>query len=89
MRQNPLGGRLAKATPRLFPYAGPAILLVLVAGWAWLLLVEVSRGSTAAACLNSAFRDPVTGREQGIGPVRVQPDGTIICSGGILHRVSR
>ncbi len=89
MRQNPTGARLVEAAPCLLRWTGLAILIVLVTAWAWLLLVEVSRGSTAAACLNSAFRDPVTGREQGIGPVRVQPDGTIICSGGILHRVSR
>lgn len=92
MRQKPSGGRSAKATPCLLPQIGCAILLVLVAGWAWLLLGEVRRRSSAtaaASCLAAVFRDPVTGREQGIGPVRVQPDGAITCRSGILHRLSR
>ena len=92
MRQRLLGALRARAASPLLHYIGPAAMLALAVGCGGLLLAEVrgvSPSNEAMACLKAAFRDPVTGREQGIGPVRVQPDGAIICRSGVLHRISR
>ncbi len=52
--------------------------------WAVLALarfVLAGPEDSAAACRHRIYRDPVTGREQGIGEARIARDGTAICGG--------
>lgn len=60
--------------------------------WAVVLLARMfgtGPEDSAAACLHAIYRNPVTGREQGIGEARVAADGTMICRGSIHHAGSR
>ncbi len=56
--------------------------LVMAAVWVALLLTSLfDHGPVddASACRRMIYRDPVTGREQGIGEARIALDGTMRC----------
>ena len=52
--------------------------------WAAALLLrlfETGPQDSVTACRNMIYRDPLTGREQGIGTARIAPDSAITCHG--------
>ena len=60
----------------------PAGILAIGVLWAALLLISLfDHGPVddASACRRMIYRDPVTGREQGIGEASITSDGTMNC----------
>jgi len=52
--------------------------------WAVLLLARFLTAGpedSVTACRDAIYRDPVTGREQGIGSARIARDGAMTCHG--------
>ncbi|QEL24365.1 hypothetical protein FQV39_18600 [Bosea sp. F3-2] len=59
-------------------------ILVIGTLWAAMLLLRLFDAGfvdSASACRRMIYRDPVTGREQGIGEARIAPDSVIECDG--------
>lgn len=82
---SPPAGRLAR---RARLGAG----LALAAVWLGVTLSHLlASGPTdsAAACRHAIYRDPVTGREQGIGSARVGSAGSMTCDGVTYRADSR
>lgn len=54
--------------------------------WATLVFLRfsyVGPEDSVTACRHAIYRDPVTGREQGIGSARIAQDGAMTCHGVI------
>lgn len=67
-----------------WPRRGEAICWALGALWAAILLARflgAGPEDSVTACRSAIYRDPVTGREQGIGSARVGRDGAMTCHG--------
>lgn len=57
-------------------------VIAAAAMWVSLVFLRIfgaDTADTASACSRMVYRDPVTGREQAIGAVRIAADGTIRC----------
>lgn len=79
---SPKVGRKARLPLRPLLLAGCGC--VVAALWAALVLLRVFASGpedSATACRHAIYRDPVTGREQGIGPARIAADGKATCRG--------
>jgi hypothetical protein len=71
------------------PYLRAAACWALGILWAVLLVLRFAGAGpedSVAACRDATYRDPVTGREQGIGSARVAQDGTMTCH-GMTYRI--
>lgn len=62
------------------------LIFCLAAGLVWAitmlsLIFNTEPRDDAAHCRRSVFRDPVTGRDQGIGGVHIAGNGAVTCRG--------
>ena len=67
-----------------WPRRGEAICWALAVLWTVILLARflgAGPEDSVAACRSAIYRDPVTGREQGIGSARVARNGAMTCHG--------
>lgn len=60
--------------------------------WATALLLRLFGAEpidSVTACRHAFYRDPLIGRERGIGSARLAPDGAMTCAGVTYHAPSR